>query len=374
MDELEKLDEFEQLENMVASEDNQPITMQDLMEDSVMSLSDHEPVQSKILNKYFPSQIKRLQELNDRQEDDSHQEIQEISRLKISNQKLKKENEDKDRQHKRLKKEQEEFESYKKAEMDRIQQLHLENVKSLKRERQLERQEMELLRAQLREQAEGFKSKETRMQSTQERLRKKIQDLETKNRELQDEIKTLEKERARFVERHAAEKPILKKPPLREVRESTMLKTQEELKHADGKRERIYPDGTKLVRLVSTDGTVEYWYSEPKIRHLTYPNGEQLLEFSNGQVERRYQDGTQEILFVDKTEQITFPDGMVKRVQQGKRTITYPDGTVEVHDHGIRTKTYPDGLLKRVFEDGSQEVIWPDGRVRRKNANGVPVS
>ncbi|TPX71843.1 hypothetical protein SpCBS45565_g00784 [Spizellomyces sp. 'palustris'] len=175
---------------------------------------------------------------------------------------------------------------------------------------------------------------------------------------------------------------------------------------SDGKLERVYANGIKLVRYsngtlkevhpddelivihftngdsktVFADGRIVYWYTEQRTLHTTYKDGLQVYEFSNGQVEKHYPDGTNEIVFADKTvkyiftngeEESLFPDGRIQRVEEnGKKTWEYPNGIKEVYLNGVRTKYYGDGLVKISNPDGTEEMRWSDGRVKVRDADG----
>ncbi|KAJ3289664.1 hypothetical protein HK104_007305 [Borealophlyctis nickersoniae] len=255
-----------------------------------------------------------------------------------------------------------------------------------------ERQEIELLRKQMAELEDRFKKKEDRATLAQERLKRRIDELTKRNSELQEEVKVLEHERAAYVERNdkrlslpvgsnkqplvvnhtkasvqqaappVRETPILattvpsngptppKKSPVANVTSphpatlrfeamEAQLKLpshMEERVTVDGKRERTYPQGRKLVwyvngtikeihpdgrsaiyftngdyKKVTPEGSVIYWYAEPKTKHTTYKDGLQVYEFENGQKEKHYPDGTNEITFSDGTLKYIFANGEV---------------------------------------------------------------
>ena len=110
--------------------------------------------------------------------------------------------------------------------------------------------------------------------------------------------------------------------------------------HEDGRTERCFPDGRRVVRFangtlkdvepsadgpVSTvhftngdvkrthpGGRVEYFYREVDTWHTTHPGGTEVYHFPSGQTEAHGPNGYKEILF---------PDGLLRRV--------YPDGREE---------------------------------------------
>jgi len=176
----------------------------------------------------------------------------------------------------------------------------------------------------------------------------------------------------------------------------------------DGKVEKVFPNGAKLVTFPNgtnkeffsdghavvrffngdlkqtyANGQVVYFYAESKTTHTTYPDGLELLEFANGQTEKNYPDGTQEIGFPDKTskfiyangeEETVFPDGTVQRLTaNGERAIDYPNGQQEVHTANYKKRRYPDGTVKIVYPDGRQETKYANGRVRVKDKDGYVI-
>ncbi|KAK2509942.1 hypothetical protein MC885_018595 [Smutsia gigantea] len=126
---------------------------------------------------------------------------------------------------------------------------------------------------------------------------------------------------------------------------------QGEISHPDGKIEKVYKNGCRLVlfpngtqKEVSGDGKtitvnffngdvkqvlpderVIYYYAAAQITHTTYPEGLEVLHFSSGQIEKHFPDGRKEITFPDQTiknlfadghEESIFPDGTIVRVQR----------------------------------------------------------
>ncbi|KAI8926670.1 T-complex protein 10 C-terminus-domain-containing protein [Entophlyctis helioformis] len=132
----------------------------------------------------------------------------------------------------------------------------------------------------------------------------------------------------------------------------------EENKHAEGKRDRIYECGTRLVwhvngsmkqvrrnglevvyfsngdhKTIHPEGHMVYWYDETRTLHTSYPDGYEMLQFESGQIEKRHPDGTLEVCFPDRTRKITYtngeeevylPDGQVHRMDAGgNRTVLH---------------------------------------------------
>ena len=107
-----------------------------------------------------------------------------------------------------------------------------------------------------------------------------------------------------------------------------------------------------LKKKIQLDGTVIYWYHDPKIVHTTFKDGLELYEFENGQLEKHLADGSREILFPDKTikyiysngrEECYFPDGRRQWVlENGDRVVELPSGRKEVYTR--------EGLVKDLDE------------------------
>ena len=183
----------------------------------------------------------------------------------------------------------------------------------------------------------------------------------------------------------------------------------DQVQHADGKVERICPDGSREIlftngtrkqisadgktiivsffngdiKQILPDGRVVYYYADAQTTHTTYADGLQIFQFANGQMENHYIDGTKEIQFPDQTIKYLFPDGSAESVfldgtvvhveSNGNRQITFSNGQKEVHTALFKKREYPDGTTKTVFTDGRQETRYSNGRVRIKDASGVVV-
>jgi hypothetical protein len=79
-----------------------------------------------------------------------------------------------------------------------------------------------------------------------------------------------------------------------------------------GLRKTVWPDGSALVRFPNGDvkqtsaaGVVTYQYAATGCVQTTQPDGVEVLQFPSGQVEKHFADGTKEI---------RFPSGIVKRL------------------------------------------------------------
>ncbi|XP_063130331.1 centromere protein J isoform X2 [Rattus norvegicus] len=121
---------------------------------------------------------------------------------------------------------------------------------------------------------------------------------------------------------------------------------QGEINHPDGKVEKVYKNGCRVVlfpngtrKEVSADGKsitvtffngdvkqvmpderVVYYYAAAQTTHTTYPEGLEVLHFSSGQIEKHFPDGRKEITFPDQTIKTLFADGQEESI--------FPDGTI----------------------------------------------
>lgn len=181
---------------------------------------------------------------------------------------------------------------------------------------------------------------------------------------------------------------------------------QGEISHPDGKVEKIYKNGRRVVlfpngtrKEVSADGKsvtvtffngdvkqvmpderVVYYYAAAQTTHTTYPEGLEVLHFSSGQIEKHFPDGRKEITFPDQTiktlfadgqEESIFPDGTIVRVQRdGNKIIEFNNGQRELHTAQFKRREYPDGTVKTVYANGHQETKYTSGRVRVKDKDG----
>ncbi|XP_031218423.1 centromere protein J [Mastomys coucha] len=181
---------------------------------------------------------------------------------------------------------------------------------------------------------------------------------------------------------------------------------QGEISHPDGKVEKVYKNGCRVVlfpngtrKEVSADGKsitvtffngdvkqvmpderVVYYYAAAQTTHTTYPEGLEVLHFSSGQIEKHFPDGRKEItfpdrtmktLFVDGQEESIFPDGTIVRVQRdGNKIIEFNNGQRELHTAQFKRREYPDGTVKTVYANGHQETKYTSGRVRVKDKDG----
>ncbi|MCJ8732243.1 hypothetical protein PDJAM_G00209100 [Pangasius djambal] len=181
---------------------------------------------------------------------------------------------------------------------------------------------------------------------------------------------------------------------------------QEEIIHTDGKIEKMFPDGGRLIvfpngtrKEVSADGLsvrvtffngdikqimpdqrVIYYYAEAQTTHTTYPDGMEVLQFPNNQIEKHFTDGHKEITFPDQTVKNLYPDGreesvlidgtIIQQNPDGTKQIQFNTGQRELHTAEFKRREYPDGTVKTVYSDGRQETRYPTGRVRLKNPEG----
>eukprot|EP01026_Neomeris_dumetosa_P078883 TRINITY_DN8568_c0_g1_i2.p1 TRINITY_DN8568_c0_g1~~TRINITY_DN8568_c0_g1_i2.p1 ORF type:complete len:241 (-),score=30.15 TRINITY_DN8568_c0_g1_i2:33-698(-) len=106
-----------------------------------------------------------------------------------------------------------------------------------------------------------------------------------------------------------------------------------EVNHKDGKVEKWFKDGRRLVQFsngtckvqfedgrceirfangdikkTTPDGKTEYYYKEVQTWHATFPSDIEVFYFSNGQIEGHHKNGSKEIVF---------PDGSLRKVDVG---------------------------------------------------------
>ncbi|CAG8554995.1 5465_t:CDS:10 [Ambispora leptoticha] len=120
---------------------------------------------------------------------------------------------------------------------------------------------------------------------------------------------------------------------------------EEIIKNDEGKIERVYSNGTRLI-LFSNDITKEirndgivivrftngnikeiiphqkvtYFYTDGTV-HTIFADGEEVVEYSNGQIERTHVDGTAEIYFPDNVVQYILSNGEAETVLPGRQAI-----------------------------------------------------
>ncbi|XP_053776663.1 centromere protein J [Desmodus rotundus] len=206
--------------------------------------------------------------------------------------------------------------------------------------------------------------------------------------------------------REPPESVDLPNPEYKEDEKEDKEEIQGEISHPDGKIEKVYEDGRRVVlfpngtqKEVSADGKnitvtffngdvkqvmpderVIYYYAAAQTTHTTYPEGLEVLHFSSGQIEKHFPDGRKEITFPDQTiknlfadgqEESIFPDGTIVRVQRdGSKIIEFNNGQRELHTAHFKRREYPDGTVKTVYANGHQETKYTSGRVRVKDKDG----
>ncbi|XP_076118995.1 uncharacterized protein cpap [Alosa pseudoharengus] len=337
-----------------------------------------------------------------------------------------------------------------------------------------QREEMQVLQQQLCDLREECVRKEQRWKSTHTRLQQQIHTLTTHNQELRLQIHTLENLRltgwrTRREERRAGDErgaqrrktkekgdekgPGVPHSPKNNTRSSddsgpegntlnsgsptsdgdvtrigrvsddvthaelhaapgVQLASQKEgeITHPDGKIERVFKDGSRLLvfpngtqKLLSTDGSakvtffngdikevcpdhrVVYFFADAQTTHITFPDGTELLQFPNDQTEKLYPDGRKEIVFPDQTLKTLYPDGREESVlpdgtiirlntQRGVREVVFVSGEREEHTAEWRRRVYADGTVKTVYSDGTQETHYASGRLRIKDPQGRVVT
>ncbi|KAM5336508.1 centrosomal P4.1-associated protein isoform 2-T2 [Glossophaga mutica] len=206
--------------------------------------------------------------------------------------------------------------------------------------------------------------------------------------------------------REPPESVDLPDPEYKEDEKEDKEEIQGEISHPDGKIEKVYEDGRRVVlfpngtqKEVSADGKsitvtffngdvkqvmpderVIYYYAAAQTTHTTYPEGLEVLHFSSGQIEKHFPDGRKEITFPDQTiknlfadgqEESISPDGTIIRVQRdGSKIIEFNNGQRELHTAQFKRREYPDGTVKTVYANGHQETKYTSGRVRVKDKDG----
>ncbi|XP_032115962.1 centromere protein J isoform X3 [Sapajus apella] len=365
----------------------------------------------------------------------------EIEKFKAENASLAKLRIERESALEKLRKEIADFEQQKAKELARIEEFKKEEMRKLQKERKVfekyttaarafpdkkEREEIQALKQQISDLREDLKRKETKWSSTHGRLRSQIEMLVRENTDLREEIKVMERfrldawKRAEAIEsslevekqdkltaaspREPPEPLNIPDPGYKEEEEDHDI--QGELSHPDGKVEKIYKNGCRVIlfpngtrKEVSADGKtitvtffngdvkqvmpdqrVIYYYAAAQTTHTTYPKGLEVLHFSSGQIEKHFPDGRKEITFPDQTvknlfpdgqEESIFPDGTIVRVQRdGNKLIEFNNGQREVHTAQFKRREYPDGTVKTVYANGHQETKYRSGRVRVKDKDG----
>uniref|UniRef100_H2NJF1 Centromere protein J n=1 Tax=Pongo abelii TaxID=9601 RepID=H2NJF1_PONAB len=155
---------------------------------------------------------------------------------------------------------------------------------------------------------------------------------------------------------------------------------QGEISHPDGKVEKVYKNGCRVILFPNGTRKEIYYYAVAQTTHTTYPEGLEVLHFSSGQIEKHYPDGRKEITFPDQTvknlfpdgqEESIFPDGTIVRVQRdGNKLIEFNNGQRELHTAQFKRREYPDGTVKTVYANGHQETKYRSGRIRVKDKEG----
>ncbi|XP_076254760.1 spindle assembly abnormal 4 isoform X2 [Rhynchophorus ferrugineus] len=163
-----------------------------------------------------------------------------------------------------------------------------------------------------------------------------------------------------------------------------------EISYSNGNLKKISSDGqiikiqyfngdTKETNL--KDNIIKYHYAATDSLHIQYPDGSEVLEYPEGQKCRKYPDGRTEvsysdgslrIIFSDGTEEQQFPDGRktMKNIN-GDQTIFLPNGQKEMHTSEYKRREYPDGTVRTLYKDGTVETIYSNGRVRLKDSSGT---
>ena len=177
----------------------------------------------------------------------------------------------------------------------------------------------------------------------------------------------------------------------------TIESTTHEIRHDDGRIERIKPDQSKQIifpngskQEISADGKhirVQFYNGDFKEKHpdgrciykyastntteVEYPDGTRVCEFPNGQVEKHLPDGRQEHILPDKTKNIYLTDGTIISIKpNGEKFIQHPNQTKEIHTDTFKRKLFPNGSILTVFNTGQQEIRYANGKIKVKDAQG----
>lgn len=209
------------------------------------------------------------------------------------------------------------------------------------------------------------------------------------------------------------DQPTIKRPPLTLTNNDSLnptprttlpIKTNpltnsiiEEIRHNDGRIERIKSDQSKQIIFpngskqdISADGKhirVEFYngdykekfddgrcvykYASTNTTETEYPDGTRICEFPNGQIEKHLPDGKQEHILPDKTKNIYLIDGTIISIKtNGEKFIQHPNQTKEIHTNTYKRKLFPNGSILTVFNTGEQEIRYANGKIKIKDANG----
>ncbi|CAL8082094.1 unnamed protein product [Orchesella dallaii] len=131
------------------------------------------------------------------------------------------------------------------------------------------------------------------------------------------------------------------------------------------------------------DCSVRYYYRELGFSQTSYPNGDEIIEYDSGVLETSRSDGSKIYTYSDGLvklvdssggEEIYFVDGSVmKKEPNGECIVTWPSGQKEVRTAMFVKRIYTNGTVKIMYADGSEETRYYNGRVRRKNKDGILV-
>lgn len=74
----------------------------------------------------------------------------------------------------------------------------------------------------------------------------------------------------------------------------------------------------------------------------------------------------------DIQESWTYPDGTKVDVYKNDDKILYlPNGQREIHTKDHKRREFPDGSVKILYNDGSQETRYFNGRIRKRDKEGT---
>lgn len=104
-------------------------------------------------------------------------------------------------------------------------------------------------------------------------------------------------------------------------------------------------------------------------------SGEIEMIRSDGSKVYTYKDGLVRMVdSISGSEEMIFGDGVsVQKTVDGGCTVTWPSGQKEFRTANYVKRVYPNGTVKILYADGSEETRYCNGRVRRKDKNGMLV-
>ncbi|CAG8655317.1 5778_t:CDS:10 [Ambispora gerdemannii] len=116
---------------------------------------------------------------------------------------------------------------------------------------------------------------------------------------------------------------------------------EETIKNDEGKLERIYSNGTRLILL--SNGVIKEIRGD-SIVIVHFENGDIKEIVPHQKITYFYTDGTVHTIFADGEEVVEYCNGQIER--------THSDGTAEIQ--------FPDNVVQHIFSNGEAETVLPD--------------